>query len=88
MTRSGDPLVHRSTTPTSRPFLWQELFPLREQIDRSMARTYGALRGYAARRSLMAAPHSTPENSDIQILPAGADHGKSHEHRGKCMGNP
>eukprot|EP00435_Cladocopium_sp_Y103_P060742 s865_g22.t1 len=47
------------------------LFPLDEQIDSSLASVYGTLRAYAARSSLMTAPHSTPENSDIQILPEG-----------------
>eukprot|EP00434_Breviolum_minutum_P022336 symbB.v1.2.019713.t1/scaffold1571.1/size154223/7 len=47
------------------------LFPLDEQIDSSLAAVYGTVRAYAARSSLMTAPHSTPENSDIQILPEG-----------------
>lgn len=51
--------------------LLEHLFPLDEQIDSSLASVYGTLRAYAARSSLMTAPHSTPENSDIQILPEG-----------------
>lgn len=51
--------------------LLEHLFPLDEQIDSSLAAVYGTVRAYAARSSLMTAPHSTPENSDIQILPEG-----------------
>ncbi|CAJ1429197.1 unnamed protein product, partial [Effrenium voratum] len=51
--------------------LLERLFPLDEQIDSSLRKVYDSIDAYAARSSLMRAPHSTPENSDIQILPEG-----------------
>ncbi|CAE7801073.1 Cercam [Symbiodinium sp. CCMP2456] len=51
--------------------LLKYLFPLDEQIDSSLARVYDKLNAYAVRTPLMRAPHSTPGNTDIQILPEG-----------------
>mmetsp|Transcript_22370 Transcript_22370/g.42171 ORF Transcript_22370/g.42171 Transcript_22370/m.42171 type:complete len:276 (+) Transcript_22370:54-881(+) len=51
--------------------LLEHLFPLDEQIDSSLSRVYDKLNAYAVRTPLMKAPHSTPENTDIQILPEG-----------------
>ncbi|CAJ1379799.1 unnamed protein product [Effrenium voratum] len=66
----GDSLRHLMM-PCAQRTTGPRLFPLDEQIDSSLRKVYDSIDAYAARSSLMRAPHSTPENSDIQILPEG-----------------
>ncbi|KAH8056001.1 hypothetical protein JL722_7826 [Aureococcus anophagefferens] len=47
------------------------LFPLACQLDTALAKAYASAACYVSRTPLMSAPHSTAENSDIQILPPG-----------------
>lgn len=51
--------------------LLQHLFPVDWQLDTALRDAYRRTKAYITRHPLMLSEHSTPENSDIQILPPG-----------------
>jgi hypothetical protein len=51
--------------------LRERLYPLDWQLDTALKAAYRTCRAYCSRVPLMTSDHSTPENSDIQILPPG-----------------
>ena len=65
------PLISCGTERSSLVEFSKHLFPVDWQLDTALRDAYRRTKAYITRHPLMLSEHSTPENSDIQILPPG-----------------